>query len=164
MLSGSDFEKELAEWQQLMKAADEEAKKIPAAPPKAEFAAQLNKIDPTLLGRLPDNAEGNRDARSIVRKTGYLARMANTRPSIVLKYLISKCEVLFKYDLIPGREQVIDAAKQVRQLAEKGASPALTEATVALGKLLGGVNAAFREPLRLALLQFPDEVAKRKTV
>lgn len=164
LLSGSNFDKEVAEWRAKMKEADEEAKKIAAAPPKTAFTDQLNKIDPGLLAKIPDSAEGNRDARSIVRKTGYLAKISNTRPSIVLKYLMSKCAVLMKpeYGLVPDASKIVGCAQQVRYLSGIGPSKELTEATEKLVGLLGTVNQAFREPLRNALSKIPEEVAKRK--
>jgi len=56
------------------------------------------------------------DARDIVKKYGYLVKVANTRPHIVLKYIMSKCKILTEYELIaaglPDAAVVFSNAKE----------------------------------------------------
>jgi hypothetical protein len=61
----------------------------------------LNAIDASLMARLPNGPEGDMDARDIVRKSGYLLKVAKAHPEIVLKYIMSRCKVLTQYDLVP---------------------------------------------------------------
>jgi hypothetical protein len=149
-------------WQKKMAASNAEAGRTPA-PPKASFAKELAAIDPNLPERLEqiarlqmDPAESDKDARDIVRKAGYLLKIANTRPDYVLKYLMSKCGVLADYGLIPAG--LADAAAALAKLAsldppaQKSATDKAAADLVAQLKLC---PAQFRQPLAEALVRYP---------
>ncbi len=100
MLDGQDLADKLADWQTRMRVADTAAGRAPA-PDRQEFKHDLDAIDPAVFAKLADGEEGDKDARDIVRKANYLINFANTRPQYALKYLMSKCDVLRSYGLIP---------------------------------------------------------------
>ncbi len=99
ILKPEDLKTKVAQWKKDMKTANDKAGRTPA-PDIKTFTAQLNKIDTTLVDQLKDEDEGNMDARDIVKKHGYLVKVANTRPHIVIKYLMAKCEILMTYGLV----------------------------------------------------------------
>jgi hypothetical protein len=135
-------------WAGKMQAANKAAGRTPA-PPKKDFKNELEFIAQGLSQKIDDTLEGAIEARDIVRKFGYLIKVANTRPQIVLEYIIGKCEVLTKHDLIaPG---LIDVAIQFRNAEDKD----IPEIRV---RLLGQINLChdhFRTPLTKALTRHP---------
>jgi hypothetical protein len=149
ILKGNDLEKEVKAWQAKMKQANQEAGRAPA-PPRAAFAKELKAIDPRLMAKLPKGPEGDKDARDIVRKSGYLLKVANSRPEIVLKYIMSRCKVLTDYDLIPIKLPEV-AAKLAAATAE-GDIPGLS---VELRRQITRCNAKFQLPLKAALMRHP---------
>jgi hypothetical protein len=155
----ADFVKDnLAKIQESNKAAG----RAPA-PPRTEFANELNSIDPGLMTNLQDGPEGDKDARDIVRKSGYLVNIAKARPEIVLKYLTSKCDVLMRAEynkeneirLVP--KDLPRVALQFRDATGDQIEQAKTKLLVEIGKC----NAKFQEPLKTALLGLrPQPVAQ----
>lgn len=120
------------------------------APPKESFKNDLEFIAPGLSQRIDDTDEGAIEARAIVRKFGYLIKVANTKPEIVLEYLIGKCEVLAKYELIaPG---LIAAAIQFRNAGDKD----LPKIRVRLLDQIDLCLESFRSPLTKALTRHPS--------
>jgi len=102
ILTGDDLKNKVEDWQNKMNKANKQAGRTPA-PPKAEFAKELNALDPTLMAKLEMFEEGDMDARDIVKKSGYLVKVANSRPRVVLQYIMSRCEVLTRYGLLSGK-------------------------------------------------------------
>jgi hypothetical protein len=133
------------DWQAKMKAANKAAGRA-TAPPRDKFANNLNAIDPGLMARLADGPEGDMDARDIVKKSSYLVKVAKTRPLIVLKYIISRCEVLTRYGLL---------SSGLAGAAAKLVSPKVGDDIPALKAQLlleiNKCNAKFQAPLRAAL-------------
>ena len=142
------------QWQADMKAANKAAGRA-KAPPRAKFENELNALDPELMGRLDSGEEGDKDARDIARKSSYLAKVANVRPAILLKYIMSKCYVLVKYDLIS--ETTVAAAKIFSDLASDKKAPEdkIKQAASNLIELIGECNAKFQDPLKKALVRHP---------
>src|SRR5262249_49371136 len=109
---GTDLQKELKKWKQDLKDGDKDAKRAPAPDYKKTFSNELDKIDGTLLDDLDETAkndkdQANWDGRDLVKKYGYLIRMTNTHPHIVLKYIASKCDVLTRYPRPPKNKPLI---------------------------------------------------------
>jgi len=159
----------VADWQIKMSAANKKAGRRPA-PERAKFAKELAAIDPKLPARLDAKALAGRDektvdmdARGIVRKAGYLLRVSKTNPEFVVKYLMSKCDILVDYDLIPG--ELITAALEFGKLAY-GLPPAseteLKKSANAVKKAMKSCAKNFSEPLARSLIQHPSlEHSKR---
>jgi len=128
------------------------------APPKEKYKPQLDVIDPDLFNKIASDT----DAREVVRKAGYVTRMANTRWQIVVKYIASKCGVLFTYGLIPG--ELVPAAQAYR---DSIAAPSQDRAAIERAKeVLVNVFAKWmpakdnlKRPLRTALLEKPSQSA-----
>jgi hypothetical protein len=135
-------------WKTRMEAANKAAGRIPA-PPRDKFARELNAIDPGLMARLADGSVGDMDARDIVKKSGYLMKVAQTRPEIVLKYIMSRCGVLRKYKLISDNLPAV--AAQLAS-ADKDEIEDLSARLLSEIKLC---NAKFRGPLRDSLIRHP---------
>ncbi|MFO0906360.1 MAG: hypothetical protein U0939_25365 [Pirellulales bacterium] len=142
-------ERELQEWvdkwRKALLKANKKAGRAPA-PDKNVYARQLNAIHPKLLERIEVSDKGNMDARDIVRKHGYLVKVANTRPHIVLKYIISKCGVLEEYKLIPAG--LSDAAREFSNADDLTRE----EAAKKLAKQIKKCHKDYREPLTKSLL------------
>jgi len=149
ILKGEDAEKEVKAWQAKMTKADKEAGRAPA-PPRDTFAKELNAIDPALIAKLPKGSEGDMDARDIVRKSGYLLKVAHSRPQIVLKYIMSKCDVLTRYDLIP-----IELTEVAAKLAVAGAEDDIPGLSAQLLNEIKRCDARFQAPLQAALMRHP---------
>jgi hypothetical protein len=101
ILSGDDLQEKIKKW----KADLAQVNKLnpTPAPDYKTFTNQLNKIDPKLLiklGNEKDVKKANSEAREIVKKHGYFVKLANTKPHIALKYIMSKCDTLGEYGLI----------------------------------------------------------------
>jgi hypothetical protein len=135
-------------WKAKMEAANHAAGHAPA-PHRSNFANQLNAIDPGLMAELDKAKRPNRDARDIVRKSGYLVKVANTRPEIVLQYIMSRCRVLVQYELIaanlPALAVQLTAASSVER---PGLSAQLMDE-------IEDCHEMFREPLKAALVRHP---------
>ena len=148
-LTGDELKNKVKAWQEAMEKANKGAGRTPA-PDFNTFANELNKIDPGLiakLGKETDAKKANMDARDIVKKYGYLVKVAKTRPHIVLKYIMSKCQVLIEYGLIS--EGLPDACRQLNEAEENWM-------TVARGRVrnqLYKCHKDFRAPLEAALLR-----------
>jgi hypothetical protein len=102
----------------------------------------------------PDDID--KDARDIVRKAGYLMKVANARPDYVVKYLMGKCDVLAIYNLIP--EGLVTAAKEFGQLAYADPPVDMSRLKGPLDKLVATLERcapAFRKPLAQSLAQHP---------
>jgi hypothetical protein len=154
ILKGEDLKNFLAEWQDKMKTSNEQAGRA-LAPPREEFANELKAIDPRLMAKLQAGPEGDKDARDIARKSRYFVNIAKAQPQILLKYLMSKCDVLMRegFDLIS--KELPTVALQFRDA--KG-----DKIEQAKAKLLAEIekcNAKFREPLRTALLGLQPQLA-----
>jgi predicted DNA-binding protein YlxM (UPF0122 family) len=116
VLAGDELHDDLQRWTAAIAAADREAGKMPA-PPRSQFANELNAIRPGLIDDFPDGHAGDEAARDVVRKFGYLAKVAHSRPQIVLRYLIGKCGVLVDHGLVskglPGAAARLDLAQRL---------------------------------------------------
>jgi hypothetical protein len=163
ILKDKELDDSVAEWRGKMATANKEAGR-PPAPPKASFAKELAAIDPDLPGRLDelarlqmDPTETDQDARDIVRKSGYLLKIAGTRPELVLKYLMSKCQVLSDYKLIPPG--LAEAAAKLGKLASHDDPPAQkSELDKAAAELVAQIKLCppnFRQPLAQAMVRYP---------
>jgi hypothetical protein len=162
LLKGDELDRDVAAWMSKIKAANQEAGRAPA-PPKADFAMELAAIDPQLMGKLETRAaldgnptETDHDARAIVRKSGYLIKIANARPEYVLKYIMSKCDVLAKYQLIP--DGLPGAAAKLAKLASRASlvdEGDLKQAAAALVEQLKLCPPRFRQPLSEAMVRYP---------
>ena len=136
------------ELQKKLKRANKRAGRQPA-PDRGKFANELQAIDPGLSAKLDVADEPDMDARDIVKKSTYLVNIANTRPQIVLKYLMSRCTVLLTYKLI---------SDDVPRLAAQLVSATEKEAGTILEQLLTAINqcsTTFRKPLETALIRHP---------
>jgi hypothetical protein len=108
----------------------------------------LNAIDPGLVAKLDkekDAATANMDARDIVKKHGYLIKIANARPRAMLKYIVGKCDVLIKYGLIP--RNLTDTAAIV-YVANKNE---LESASEKMRKEIKKCHADYQQPLEKVL-------------
>ena len=148
ILKADDLKTKLADWQKRMTEANREADRA-QAPPRENFAKQLNSIDPELLKKIPKGKEGDKDARDIVRKSGYLEKVAKTRPEIVLNYILNSCDVLIQYGLIS--DKLPDAAKR-RRSAQEGNE--IRDASKQVLDEIKKCNASFQGPLEAALVHF----------
>jgi hypothetical protein len=149
MVTGDELNKDVAEWQEKMKKANKEAGRAPA-PPRAKFASELNAIDPGLMAKLDVFEGGDMDARDIVKKSGYLVKVAKTRPEIVLKYIMSRCEVLTRYGLLSAG--LAEAAAKILS-ARRG-----DDTRASSQRLLNEIhlcNVKFQAPLEAALIRHP---------
>jgi hypothetical protein len=150
-----EADKKVEEWRKKMEEMNKAAGRAPA-PPKATFVHELNALDPGLMDRIINDAEGDKDARDIVRKAGYLVKVARTRPEIVLKYIISKCGVLVQYDLIP--QALVDDAARLDKIARGDSMPEESMLKDAAQAVVDGAktcNVKFRAPLLDALVGHP---------
>jgi hypothetical protein len=152
ILKGKELDTKVKKWRDDMKSSNETAGKTPA-PPKATFTGDLNKIDPGLLARIPDDADGRKDARDIVRKFGYLEKIANTKPQIALNYLMSKCGVLVRYDIVPA--ELTKAAAELVMIDPDAPMGNMMEACAAVKAPLARCHADLQKPLEAALLRHP---------
>ena len=149
-------------WSKEMDRAKKAAGGRAPAPKRTAFAMQLSDIDPGLMKRLDDRAnylgdndtETDKDARDIVRKAGYLVKFSNTRPDYALKYLMSKCEVLEIYEVLPAGLGI--AAAKFAALANDNATKAeMSEAGTALVAQIKLCPPKFQRPLGDAMLRHP---------
>ena len=162
ILKGKAMEDGVADWKREMEASNSQAGRTPA-PPKADFAKQLAAIEPMLMNRLEevarmqkDPADSDKDARDIIRKSGHLLKIAGTRPEYVLKYIMSKCEVLMYYLLIP--KDLPDAAAKFGKLASLERPAKKSVMSQAGTELVAQINLCpqvFRLPLSEALVRHP---------
>jgi hypothetical protein len=156
ILNGQDLETAVAGWRRKMDTSNKEAGRAPA-PPKSTFANELKAIDPGLMASIPDDAEGDKDARDIVRKSGYLVKIAKARPEIVLKYIMSKCRVLVHYKLIPE-----ELPKTAARLGTAGQGE-IADASARLLREIEACKAIFKAPLEAALIRHPL-IAQGRTI
>ena len=162
IMKGDKLEDFIAKWQQKMEQSNREAGRMPA-PPRAEFEKELAKFDPGLPDMLDEaarlsnsEADVDQDARDIVRKAGYLVKVARANPDYVIKYLIAKCEVLVIYGLIDN--SLVTAAASLGELASRDGTVTkaeLRQAATAVESALGKCAPVFRDPLRASLLKRP---------
>jgi hypothetical protein len=155
ILSGPELDDNIKKWKSDLKQVNT-ANPTPA-PDYKTFTNQLNKIDPNLLGELgkKDVKTANREAREIVKKHGYFIKLANTKPHIALKYIMSKCDTLAKdeYKLISkGLPPAAVALKDA--LASKDINKIAT-AEKDVRSEIANCNKAYREPLESALFPKP---------
>ncbi|MDX1945270.1 MAG: hypothetical protein SFU86_07675, partial [Pirellulaceae bacterium] len=140
-------EQKVTEWKQKMELANQQAGR-PKAPPKATFTKALNDLDKKLLERIPNTEDGDKDARDIVKKSAYLRKVANTRPSILLKYIESKCTVLAK----PEYGLLSPDLSRTAVAYSKAADNEVDAKKKLMLNAIKGCHASFRVPLRNALL------------
>lgn len=142
-----------------MKEANTRAGRAPA-PPLATFTKQLTTLDPNLITQLQggldegdENArkERDKDARDLVRKSGYFEKIGKTRPQILLKYLMSKCGVLVTYKLIAA--ELVEAAQQLANAKGKEEFQRVGEK---MKVAIGNCNERFRAPLKACLRTHPE--------
>ena len=157
LLTPEEAEKEVQDCIKKMKAADTQAGRAPA-PPMATFAGELDALDTALLPRLQAGLDGatenerkerDKDARDIVRKSNYFVKIAKTRQNVVLKYLISKCQVLIKYGLIS--DKIPDLATGFAQAKDEQAKQIGAQLLAEVNKC----HAKFRGALSTALKRHP---------
>jgi hypothetical protein len=153
ILTGEQLEKKIAEWQKAMAKVDQ--KNPTPAPDFNGFSAELNKVDDKLLEKLSEKAkinkkEANRDGLAILKKHGYLVKLANTRPHIALKYIMAKCEVLSEYELIS--EDLPEAAESLIDALDDGNTKEIKKAAKKLKKEIEKCHADYHAPLKKALL------------
>jgi hypothetical protein len=153
IVKGEDLKAFVEKWQGEMQTAKAEPHRT-KAPPKTQFKNDLKAIDPTLFDALPATPEGDMDARDIVKKTGYLVKVAKTRPEIVLKYIMSKCEVLTRYRLIPDAVPTA-AARFANALKDDAPDEEIAEKGQQLLAEIEKCNERFKAPLKAALLRHP---------
>jgi hypothetical protein len=168
ILKDAKLDKFVAESRSKMEEANKRAGRSPA-PPRADFAKELAAIDPKLMGRLERAAkeqgsdETDKDARDIVRKSGYMLKIANTRPEYALKYIMSKCTVLVDYELIP--EGLPNAAANLAKLASIDPPTQKSIIDKAAAVLVGQIKLCppmFRQPLAAAMVRYPLIEQKKK--
>jgi hypothetical protein len=152
ILKDPDLTARMTQWQSDMQQANTAAGRAPA-PPRRAFTGELNKIDPGLMARMPDGPAGDMDARDIVRKFGYLSRIANTRPEIALNYIMSRCGVLQTYGLIPPGLPA--AAARLVNIDPDTPLGEVVDASAALKTELPRCHAELQRPLEAALLRHP---------
>ncbi|MEW9920307.1 hypothetical protein AB2B41_11865 [Marimonas sp. MJW-29] len=161
ILSGDDLDRDVAGWKRRMAAADNAAGRMPA-PPRTTFDSELRAIDPALPGKLDDVASrqgqdtADKDARDIVRQSGYLVKFAHTHPGYVVKYLMSKCEILGAYGLISGG--LIAVAADVGRMAVMDPPAARNEINAKVKDVADQLKHCakpFQQPLAQALVRHP---------
>lgn len=145
-ITGDELDTKVQKWRQAMIDANTRAGRA-KAPPKATFSAQLQALDKRLLTDIPDTEEGDKDARDLVRKSGYLMKVAKTRPAILLKYLINRCAVLETYRLLSPQLKTAAAA-----FAQPPVGADLPRLRKALAREIKNCHASFRVPLTATLL------------
>jgi hypothetical protein len=148
-----------------MEQSNKEAGRTPA-PSRKNFEAALAQIDPSIMDRLNSaitlgvpEKEVDMDARDIVRKAGYVLKIAKARPEYVLKYLMSKCEVLAAYVLIPQAAAKFGKLVSLEPPADK---KTVTEVGAELIEVLKKCPPYFRQPLGEALVRHPMIERDRK--
>ncbi|MFL4468461.1 hypothetical protein ACERZ8_00720 [Tateyamaria armeniaca] len=163
ILEGRELDDYIAQHQQAMQQADEDAGRAPAAP-LAEFKSELKAIDSNIFATLEkavrngaDAAVINMDARDIVLKSNYVLRIATAKPSLVLKYLLSKCEVLFQYRLLSP--DLVRPAAGLASLLLSGDNAPPEQVTKPIATTLKAeikkCTKKFRQPLTESLLDLP---------
>lgn len=169
ILKGEKLKTQVSEWISRMEESNKETGRTPA-PPRANYQKALDQIDPEIMKRLASAAhlgvpdkEVDMDARDIVKKAGYLLKVSKSRPEYVLKYLMSKCDVLTAYLLIPL--ELPEVAAGFAKLA--GREPpvdkkTMTEAGAALIDALKKCPPYFRGPLSESLVKHPMIERDRK--
>jgi hypothetical protein len=151
ILTGDELKNKVETWQKNMQEANKKAGRTPA-PDFKNFTNELNSIDGALLTKLgaeKDAKKANMDARDIVKKYGFLVKIANTRPHIVLKYIMSKCGVLIEYQLIS--RDLPDAARNLVNADEKEIDAASNRLRIEIKKC----HKDFQTPLEAALVRHP---------
>ncbi|MFO0817006.1 MAG: hypothetical protein U1A77_03625 [Pirellulales bacterium] len=153
ILSGEQLEKNIAEWQKAMQKVNRQ--NPTPAPDFNKFSTELNKVDNKLLKMLVEKAkinknEADQDGRVILKKHGYLIKLANTRPHVALKYIMSKCEVLSEYELIS--EDLPEAAGDLINALNGTNNEEIKKAAKKLSKEIEKCHADYHTPLKKALL------------
>ena len=149
ILKDPDLTQKVADWRKKMKKANTDAGRTPA-PDRAVFANELNAIDPGLMAKLSAGAKGDMDARDIVKKFGFLQKVAKTRPQIVLQYIMSRCTVLTEYGLIPAKLPELAAAVKTANNDE------IADLSAELLDEIKRCHVKFQAPLEAALIRHPD--------
>jgi hypothetical protein len=163
ILDGEELDAYIKTHQDAMKAADQEAGRGPAAPLDT-FKKELNAIDGKIYGVLKkavkkgaDPKVVDMDARDIVLKSNYVMKIANARPSLVLKYLLSKCEVLFQYGLLAP--ELVRVATDLAAMTIGDVDPPTEQEVKAVASRtvtqLNKCTKTFRQPLAAALVKEP---------
>jgi hypothetical protein len=155
ILSGDVLKDNIKKWKDDMEQVNKSMHTV-APDYKKAFTAQLNKIDPGLLDQLAkekDPNEANRKAREIVKRHGYFVKLANTKPHIVLKYIMSKCDTLGDYGLISKR--LPPAAVALKKAIDAKDSDLIASAEKDVRSEIANCNKAYREPLEFALFGKP---------
>jgi len=154
-----------------MKKADDKAGRLPA-PPRKDFAQLLDAIDPGLqlmldakskrtkdetdeqTGKKVDwSKQADMDARDIVKKSGYLVKIAKTRRAIALRYIVDRCKVLEEYGLLA--DGLVVAAANLESI-HNGANGSVSRARKAVQAQIDKCHTSFRAPLTAALVRKTD--------
>jgi hypothetical protein len=163
---GTQFDEAIQGWIKLLKA--DKFSKTPA-PDRKKIKDSLAAID----GGLPDRIDGsaadgdgedaeaqkNYDARAIVRKHLYLARITNTRPEIALAYIARKCDVLVKYSLLDGKLAAC-AANFQKLLRGNTSGEDIENARKEVEIAIGRSHSTLHESLTAALVRRPSELER----
>ncbi len=150
-IEGGALAASIKEWTDKMTEANKVAGRRPA-PPLKNFQTQLDALDPSLVGKLTAAKEGDKDARDIVKKSGYLKKISATRPEIALKFVMSRCQILFNYGLIVDSLPAKAATLHAELLKPKVNTDAVGAAARAATTAIAQCNAAFRQSLTDALV------------
>jgi hypothetical protein len=146
-----EVEEDMKEWKRLLQEGNAAAKRTPA-PPKANFKVQLDALKPGLFDAIPDTPEGAMDARDVVKKSGYLAKVAGTNPKLVLKYVMGKCVLLVKYGVIDADLPAAAAALQTEVLKGPRNQRAIESAMKKLEPVIGRCSRMLQASLTGALV------------
>jgi hypothetical protein len=158
LMAKEEAEQEVTARLEQMKKANALVGRAPA-PPIATFSKALAALDPELAGRLTEGLkdgdederkERDKDARDIVRKSGYFEKVGKTRPQILLKYLMSKCGVLVTYKLIAP--ELVAAALRLPDAKTDD----FVQLRADFGSAIGKCNAKFQAPLKACLSRHPQ--------
>jgi hypothetical protein len=133
------------EWSDQLKKADEAGGERPA-PPKSKFERQLHDLGlkDDVIVELTDY-----QAMKIVEKSGLLTRAANTRPALLARYLMGKCDLLFGCGILPANLG-LDCSIYLDLVAEKAEAQKLNEMGIKLRNRIAKVPA---DSIKTALLK-----------
>jgi hypothetical protein len=157
ILTGDELQKRMTEWQKKLKEGNDRAGRRPA-PPRKDFAKDLDAIDPGLMAELnQQQQDADLDARDIVKKFRYLKNVSGTRPQILLQYIMSRCLLLTTHPkahpiVSPG---LVQAAAQVNALPQNSDVSLVNPVKAELQKQIGLCHAQLQGPFTKALMNHP---------